>query len=126
MANVHIHPEEKREIYEVKPEEKHVQTLLAVKIIYYVLGIIEFVLGFRFILKLLGANPLSGFVSFIYGISNILVAPFFNIFRTVVSRGNVVEAVLEPATIIAMLVYAFIAWGIVRLIDILITDHPRE
>lgn len=93
--------------------------LQARQIIYFILGIIEAILGFRFLFKILGANPQSSFVSFIYDISDVLVAPFFNIFRTVVREGIEVVSIFEPATIVAMLVYAFIVWGIVRLIEIL-------
>ncbi len=46
------------------------------QIVWYILGIIEVVLAFRFILKLLGANPDAGFSSFIYGISYIFATPF--------------------------------------------------
>lgn len=106
--------------------EKHARILRFQQIIYFILGTIEALLAFRFIFKLLGANPASSFVSFIYGVSDIFVAPFFNIFRAVVGRGIEVPSVLEPATVIAMLVYAFFTWGIIRLIDIFIVNHPGE
>src|SRR5665648_1153901 len=35
------------------------------RIVYYILGLLEVMLGFRLVFKLLGANPGSGFVSFI-------------------------------------------------------------
>jgi hypothetical protein len=88
------------------------------RIVYYILGVIEVLLAFRFVFKLLGANPVSSFVSFIYILSNIFLAPFTGIFRTETTRGFETQAVLEPATIIAILVYAVIAWGIVKFIEI--------
>jgi hypothetical protein len=88
------------------------------KIVYYVLGIIEAFLAFRLIFKLLGANAGNTFVSLIYSISGALLAPFSGIFRTAVSKGIETKSVLEPATIIAMIVYAVIAYAIVRLIEI--------
>lgn len=39
------------------------------QIVWYLLLILETVLGFRFILKLAGANPAAGFTSFIYNIT---------------------------------------------------------
>lgn len=103
-----------------RAEKKRRRTIAKVRqIIYFILGLIEAILGFRFIFMLLGANPDNSFVSFIYSISDVLVAPFFNIFRTVIREGIEVVSVFEPATLIAMLVYIFIAWGIVRLIEIL-------
>jgi len=106
--------------------ETHTSVWRAENIMYYILGILEVVLAFRFVLKLLGANPASGFVDFIYGLSSIFVAPFSAIFTTGEAAGNVVRAELEPATLVAMLVYALIVWGVVRLIDIFITEHPED
>ena len=89
------------------------------RIVYYILGIFEILLAFRLVFKLLGANPNSGFVSFIYTTSQVFLAPFTAIFRSAVTQGIETKAVLEPSIIIAMLVYALIAWGIVKLIVIL-------
>lgn len=82
------------------------------QIVWYILGIIETLLAFRFILKLLAANPSSGFVSFIYGITQPLVQPFISVFKTNVIEGSVFEWV----TLLAMLVYWLIAIGIIRLL----------
>ena len=50
-------------------------------LIYYLLGALEILLAFRLILKLTGASMSSGFVSMIYGLSNIFIWPFEGIFR---------------------------------------------
>lgn len=89
------------------------------RIVYYILGVIEVLLAFRLIFKLLGANPASGFVSGIYTLTNIFMSPFTGIFPTASTRGVETQAVLEPATIVAMIVYALIAWGVAKLIEIL-------
>ena len=44
-----------------------------IQIVWYLLGLIEALLGLRFVLKLLGANPFSEFVSFIYNISQLFL-----------------------------------------------------
>lgn len=93
-------------------------TVKAKKIVYYVLGVLEVLFAFRLVFKLLGANPWSGFVSFIYSLSQVFLTPFINIFRPGVTRGNMTQAVLEPATVIGMIVYAILAWGIAKLIEI--------
>ena len=85
---------------------------------YYTLGVLEVLIGFRFIFKLLGANPASGFVVFLYSITNIFIAPFLGIFESFTSNGLSVQSVFEPASLIAMMVYGIAAWGIVRLIKI--------
>ncbi len=96
------------------------------KIVYYILGIFEVIFAFRLIFKLLGANPGSIFVSFIYNISGAFLAPFSGIFRSAVSKGIETKSVLEPTTIIAMIVYALIAYGIVRLIEIYQTPKNKK
>lgn len=98
------------------------ETFTAKKVVYYVLGFLEVLLLIRLIFKLFGANPNSGFVSIIYTISQILLAPFIAIFRTATSEGIETRSVLEPSTIIAMAIYALLAWGIVKLI-VIIREH---
>ena len=88
-------------------------------VVWYILGLIEILLGFRFVLKLFGANPTSGFVDFVYNLTGILTAPFDKIFS--VSRpetGDVVRSVFEPSILVAAVVYLIIAWGIVKLLTI--------
>ena len=81
------------------------------QIVWYILSLLEALLAFRFALKLLGANPAAGFTSFIYGATKLFVAPFLNVFRISKVEGSV----FEWTTLLAMLVYLFIAWGIIQL-----------
>jgi hypothetical protein len=81
------------------------------QIVWYILGLLEAFLAFRFVLKLLGANSTAGFTSFIYGATKLFVAPFLNVFRISKVEGNV----FEWTTILAMLVYWLVAWAIIRL-----------
>ena len=86
------------------------------QLIYYALGVIEILLGFRFIFKLLGANPQNGFVSFLYSAARIFITPFSGIFNSFTSPGLAAKSVFEPAAIIGMIVYAVLAWGLVGLV----------
>ena len=88
-------------------------------IVYYILGIFEVLLAARFILRLLGAGSSGGFVSFIYSVTEFLAAPFLGIFNTATNQGAVTSSVFEPATLIAMVVYALVAWGLAKLIAIM-------
>ncbi len=81
------------------------------QVVWYILGLLEAILAFRFVLKLLGANPTAGFTDFIYDISGLFVNPFINVFRVTRVEG----AVFEWTTLLAMLVYLLIAWGIDQL-----------
>lgn len=81
------------------------------QIVWYVLGVIEALLAFRFVLKLLGANPDAGFTAFIYGVTYLFAAPFLSVFRIT----HVAGSVLEWTTLLAMFVYWVIAFGIIKL-----------
>lgn len=88
----------------------------AKNIIYYILGVLEVLLGLRFLFMLLGANPRSGFTAFLYAVTGIFIAPFSGIFNPVSTTGLASRSVLDPATIIAMAIYALVGWGIVKLL----------
>ena len=81
------------------------------QVVWYILGILEALLVFRFVLKLLAANATAGFTSFIYGVTKLFVAPFLNVFCISKVEGNI----FEWTTLLAMLVYWLVAWGIIRL-----------
>ena len=86
--------------------------------VWYLVGFIEVLLAFRFVLKLLGANPSSGFVDFIYALTGILTAPFDNIFGVTKPEAGDVSSVFEPSILVAAVVYALIGWGIVKLLSL--------
>lgn len=90
----------------------------AANVVWYILGVIEVLLAFRFVLKLLGANPESGFVDFIYNVSGVLTAPFDNIFGVASTKSGEIHSVFEPSILVAMAVYALIAWGVVKLLNV--------
>jgi hypothetical protein len=92
--------------------------LRARRIVCYIAGVLEILLACRFVLKLLGANTKSIFVSVVYSVSQIFLHPFSGIFRSAVTKGIETKSVFEPGTIIAVIVYALVAWGIVKLIEI--------
>ncbi len=81
------------------------------QVVYYILGIIEILLTFRFFLKMLGANPEAGFSAFIYAVTYVFAAPFLAVFKITQVAGSVVEW----TTLLAMFVYFVVAWGIVKL-----------
>lgn len=92
------------------------------QIIWYVVAVLEVVIGFRVALKAIGANALSGFASLIYAVSDPLTIPFRGIIRSSV-YGN---SVIEWSSMIAALVYLLIAWGIVSLIHMAKPVTPEE
>jgi hypothetical protein len=87
-------------------------------LIYFLFGILEILLGFRLVLKLMGASVASGFVNLIYSITGIFILPFEGIFRRATTEGIETTSILEPSTLVAIIVYVILAWGIVKLIKI--------
>ncbi len=99
--------------------EKRLHVFRVNRVLWSILGFVEILLGLRFVLKLLGANPDSGFGTFIFGITGLLVAPFTGLFPTWGSG----EAILETTTLVAMLVFALLCWGLVYIARIA-SDRP--
>jgi uncharacterized membrane protein len=84
------------------------------RILYTLLAILEILLGLRFVLKLIAANPASGFSVFIYGVTGLFLAPF----NALVGTPKVGGSVIEVTTLIAMAVYALLFWVLARVIQI--------
>jgi hypothetical protein len=97
---------------------KRIAAFRVIQLVYLIFGLIEGLIAIRFVLKALGANSAAGFAEFIYGITNPLVAPFFGLFGNPSSQGSV----LEVHSIVALVVYALLAWLIVRLTWILVGE----
>jgi hypothetical protein len=107
-----------------RPDVSGTQTVN--RLIYFLFGALEILLVFRLIFKLAGASHGSYFVNFIYSLSGIFVMPFFGIFRPATTTGVETTAILEPATLVAIIVYAVLAWGIVSLVRILSGKREEE
>ena len=93
----------------------------AKQIIYFIFGAIEALLAVRFILFALGANEASGFVRFIYGLSRPFVLPFQGIF----SEPTLGASVVEWASLVGIIVYALVAYGLARLAELIYTPAAR-
>jgi hypothetical protein len=79
--------------------------------IYLIFGFIEAVLLIRIVLKALGANADAGFAQLIYGITLLLVTPFVGLFGTPQATSG---ATLELNSLIALVIYALVGWGLAR------------
>jgi hypothetical protein len=83
-----------------------------VYIVYFLFAALEMLLGVRVLLHLLGANMANGFAAFINGLSGLFVMPFATLLQNPALGG----VVLEITTMIAMIVYAIVGWGVGRII----------
>lgn len=95
-----------------------IETVLA-RVVWFVFGAIEIFIAIRFLLIMFAANAEAGFVKFIYAVSDVFMAPFNAIFST----DRVSGATFEWSALVAIAVYALIAWGIVALIGVV---SPRS
>jgi len=95
-------------------------------LIYFFFGAVEILLAFRFVLKLMGASLSSSFVGFMYGVTGIFILPFEGIFRRGFAQGLETTSVIEPSTVVAVIVYAILAWGIVKLVRIFSGEKQPE
>ena len=94
-------------------------------LVYFFFGLLEILLAFRLVLKLTGASILSAFVGLIYGLTGIFILPFEGIFHRGYAQGVETTSVLEPSTLVAIIVYAVLAWGIVKLLRILSGEQQQ-
>jgi hypothetical protein len=94
----------------------------AAAIIGFVAGVVNVLIGLRFVLRLLGASTQSAFVNAIYAVSAPLVAPFHGIFGDSATNGNY----FETAALVAIVIYALIGWGLIVLVRILTAPHGTK
>ncbi|MBV9172079.1 MAG: YggT family protein [Chloroflexi bacterium] len=99
-------------------ENRRLAAYRLTQLIYWIFGLIEALILIRFVLKALGANPSAGFAQFIYAITAPLVAPFINLFGNPQTQGSV----LELNSIIALVVYALVAYLLAKLAWIIVGD----
>lgn len=90
--------------------------------IWLLFGGLEALIGIRVALLLIGANPASWFVAFVYQLSELFLWPF----RNIVANPAFGNHVLEITSLIAMIVYPLIGWAIVRLIWVLFYRAPTS
>ncbi len=95
---------------------EHNKNNIITDVVAYLAGLLIVILGIRFFLALFGANPANIFAKFIYNISHPFVAPFFSLFNY--HSYNYAIAHFEIYTLVAIIVYALIAWGIISLIKL--------
>lgn len=84
-----------------------------VNIVYFLFGALELLLAVRVVFYLISANPDNGFARFIDDLSS----PFVVLFASLLENPTLgTTGVLEVTTLVAMLVYAILAWLVGRFI----------
>lgn len=88
------------------------------RIMQVLFALVQILLVFRFSFKLLGANAANVFVNLIYATTAPLVGLFEGIFSEVVMEGSAIFTVLEPATVIAIIVTAAVSYIVLRMLSV--------
>jgi hypothetical protein len=97
------------------------QVLKVQQTIFLLFGILEGLLGIRFVLGMLGANPAAGFAQFIYGITAPFIGPFVGLFGQPRFEG----IVFEWNALVAIVVYALLAGILVKAVALLVGNTQR-
>ena len=79
------------------------------RIVVLVFGLIQLIIGLRFVLLLLDAREANGLVSAILNLSQLFVAPFEGILRT--NNLHAAGSVFDVAAVVA-----FVGWSIIELV----------
>jgi len=101
-------------------QQQRVATFKITQLIWLFLGLLEAGLGLRFIFKLLAVNPANPFATFLYGVTDLFLAPFASLAGSPSADGMV----LEVSTLLAMIVYALVGWALERIVYV-IFYRPR-
>lgn len=113
MATSQVH-----RVHEVDTTERETAvgpSVLMARIVYFIFGLIIAFIALRFVLLLLAANQGNAFVDLVYGVSGVFVAPFYGIFGNTPQFG---ASIVDVSSIVAIVVYALIAWAIVSLVTL--------
>lgn len=87
--------------------------IVLTRIVWFLTAVVDVALGFRFALRLFGANTAAAFTQFVYDMTASLMAPFQAVFGTLRAEG----AIFDWSILLAIAVYTVVGLGIVALID---------
>ena len=104
--------EHREEMTHNRAAERQMRLYRSEHLIRFIFGFVEALIGVRVVLHLLGANVENPFAHLVYVLSNLFLFPFFGLIGSPAAGSHV----LEIPSLIAIVVYALIAWGLVNLV----------
>lgn len=108
--------ERRQRVVETAPSDRQVFVSRFSQFLWLVVSVIVILLALRFAFVLINANAATGFVNFIYQVTDPLVSPFRNIVNT---------PGLDIGSIIAIFVYMIVGWLIITLFRLVFADTNR-
>ena len=121
-TNMPREPDMAMEAMEPKTYQQKKAVYRSYHIIWFIVGLIVALLGFRFVFELLAANPANSFVQMIYTLSY----PFAGPFRTIFGVTNVAYSLFDWSILVAIVVYVLIGYALVQLLRIIRPVTPQE
>jgi YggT family protein len=109
-----LHHRRERVVVDNAAERRQVAYLFS-QLIWLAFGIVEGLILVRVVLRLIAANPGAPFANFIYRVTDIFLWPFYGL-TTEPALGGMV---LEISSLIGLIVYALLAWVLVKLVWLL-------
>jgi uncharacterized protein YggT (Ycf19 family) len=106
----------------MKNMERNIRSAILIYAINTVVGLVEFILGMRILLKLFDASASAPFTNWIYETSSPLIAPFRGMFPHPALDG---VFVIEFSTIFALIFYALVGYFLVELVEFVSTAARR-
>ena len=108
--------ERRQRVVAYTPSTRRVLVSRISMLIWLVASVVNVALVFRFVLKLIAANPANAFANLIYSVTDVLVWPF----ATLISVPTLASGmVLDIPALFAIVVYLIAAWVVVRLFRII-------
>jgi len=108
--------ERRQRVVETAPSGRRVFVSRFSQFLWLVIAVIVILLAIRFAFVMISANPATGFVQFIYQVTDPLVSPFRNIVNT---------PGIDMGAIIGIFVYMIVGWLIITLFRLVFADTNR-
>ncbi len=108
--------ERRQRVVETAPTGRRVFVARFTQFLWLIVSVIVILLAIRFVFVIINANAATGFVNFIYQVTEPLVMPFKNIVNT---------PGLDMGAIIGIFVYMIVGWLIITLFRLAFADTNR-
>jgi len=108
--------ERRQRVVETAPSGRRVFVARFSQFLWLLVSVIVVLLGIRFAFVIINANAATGFVNFIYSVTDPLVSPFKNIVNT---------PGFDMGAVIAIFVYMIVGWLIIALFRLIFADTNR-
>ena len=108
--------ERREQVSELTPSLQTTLVSRIVQLLWLVTVIVVLFIAARFVLQLLGANEANGFASFIFQVTNVMIAPFATLFPNTAAGSGIT---VEWSTLVAGAAYILLGWLLTTIVRIL-------